>query len=97
MAAWGLRTRACVSRSRWRALEVPRLGETGIDALALAAAAAAVSATGCGLPPAWRASRTAPTAVLKVDARTKSDGSAQRLGDLHFRGAEKSSLSDPAC
>ena len=65
-------------------LEVPRRGEVGIDgpALALAAVAAAVSAMGCGLPPAWRASRTAPTAVLKADARTGSDGSWRRLGDV---------------
>ena len=65
-------------------LEVPRLGEVGIDelALALAGGAAVVSAVGCGLPPAWRASRTAPAAVLKADARTGSDGSGQRLGDL---------------
>ncbi len=65
-------------------LEVPRLGEVGIDgpALALAAVAAAVSAIGCGLPPAWRASRTAPAAALKADARTGSDGSWRRLGDL---------------
>ena len=53
-------------------LEVPRLVEVGIDglALAVAAGAAAVSAIGCGLAPAWRASRTAPAAVLKADART---------------------------
>ena len=56
----------------------------GIDglALAVAAGAAAVSAIGCGLPPAWRASRTAPAAVLKADARTGSDHSGHRLGDL---------------
>ena len=65
-------------------LEVPRLDEAGIDglALAVAAGAAAVSAIGCGLPPAWRASRTAPAAVLKADARTGSDHSWHRLGDL---------------
>ena len=65
-------------------LEVPRLGEVGIDgpALALAAGAAAVSAMGCGLPPAWRASRTAPAAALAADARAGSDRSWQRLGDL---------------
>ena len=65
-------------------LEVPRLGEVGIDgpALALVAVAAALSAIGCGLPLAWRASRTAPAAVLKADARIGSDGSWHRLGDL---------------
>ena len=65
-------------------LEVPRLVEVGIDglALAVAAGAAAVSAIGCGLPPAWRASRTAPAAVLKADARTGSDHSWHQLGDL---------------
>ena len=65
-------------------LEVPRLIEVGIDglALAVAAGAAAVSAIGCGLPPAWRASRTAPAAVLKADARAGSDRSWHRFGDL---------------
>ena len=65
-------------------LEVPRLGEAGIDGLALtvAAGAALVSAIGCGLPPAWRAGRTVPAAVLKADARTGSDRSWHRLGDL---------------
>ena len=65
-------------------LEVPRLGETAIDgtALALAAGAAAASAFGCGLPLAWRATRTAPSAVLKADARAGSDRSWHRLGDL---------------
>ena len=69
-------------------LEVPRLVEVGIDGLtlAVAAGAAAVSAIGCGLPPAWRASRTAPAAVLKADARTGSDRSWHRLGDLLVGG-----------
>ena len=65
-------------------LEVPRLGEAAIDglALALAAGAAAVCAVGCGLAPAWRASRTPPAAVLKADVRAGSDRSWHRLGDL---------------
>ena len=65
-------------------LEVPRLGEAGIDGAALGAAAgaAAACAIGCGLPLAWRASRTAPAAVLKTDARAGSDRSWHRLGDL---------------
>ena len=65
-------------------LEVPRLGGVGIDgpALAVAAGAAVVCAIGCGLPPAWRASRTAPAAVLKADARTGGDRAWRRLGDL---------------
>ena len=65
-------------------LEVPRLGEAGIDgtALALAAGAAAACAIGCGLPLAWRATRTAPSAALKADARAGSDRSWHRLGDL---------------
>ena len=65
-------------------LEVPRLGEAGIDgtALALAAGAAAASAIGCGLPLAWRATRTAPSAALKADARAGSDRSWHRLSDL---------------
>ena len=65
-------------------LDVPRLGEAVIDglALALAAGAAAGCAVVCGILPAWRASRTAPAAVLKADARAGSDRSWLRLGDL---------------
>ena len=65
-------------------LDVPRLGEAVIDgfALAMAGGAAAGCAVGCGIPPAWRASRTAPAAVLKADARAGSDRSWRRLGDL---------------
>ena len=65
-------------------LEVPRLGAVGVDgpALAVAAGAAVFCAVGCGLPPAWRASRTAPATVLKADARTGGDRSWHRLGDL---------------
>ncbi len=65
-------------------LEVPRLGAVGVDGLALAVAAGAAvfCAVGCGLPPAWRASRTAPAAVLKADGRTGGDRSWHRLGDL---------------
>ena len=65
-------------------LEVPRLGEAAIDglAMALAAGASAACAIVCGLPPAWRATRTAPAAVLKADARAGSDRSQHRLGDL---------------
>ena len=65
-------------------LDVPRLGEAAIGglALAMAAGAAAVCAIGCGVPPAWRASRTAPAAVLRADARAGSDRSWRRLGDL---------------
>ena len=70
-------------------LELPRLGGVGIDglALAVAAGAAVVCAIGCGLPPAWRASRTAPAAVLKADARTGGDRAWHRLGDV-LVGAE---------
>ncbi len=65
-------------------VNVPRLGEAGIDgtALAVAAGASAVCAIGCGLAPAWRAGRTAPAAALTVDARAGSDRSWRRLGDL---------------
>ena len=65
-------------------LEVPRLGEAAVDGLALAltAGAAVACAIGCGLPPAWRAGRTSPAAVLKADARAGSDPSWRRLGDL---------------
>ena len=65
-------------------LDVPRLGEAAIDglALALAAGTAVGCALGCGLVPGWRASRAAPAAVLKADARAGSDRSSRRLGDL---------------
>lgn len=65
-------------------VEAPRIGEAAVDGLALALTAAAVGvcALGCGLPQAWRASRTAPAAVLKVDARAGGDRSSRRFGDL---------------
>ena len=65
-------------------VEVPRLGEAAIDGLALALAAVVVGvcAVGCGLPQAWRASRTAPAAVLKADARAGGDPAWRRFGDL---------------
>ena len=39
-------------------------------------------APGCGLPLAWRATRTAPSAVLKAGARVGGDRSWHRPGDL---------------
>ena len=65
-------------------LGVPRLDGAAIDgfALAFAAVAAATCAVGCGIPPAWRASRTVPAAVLKADARVGGDRSWRRLGNL---------------
>lgn len=65
-------------------VDVPRLDDVAIDGLALwvAAGATAVCAVGCGLAPAWRASRTASASVLKADARAGSDPSWRRFADL---------------
>lgn len=65
-------------------LDVPRLDGVAIDGLALsvAAGATAVCAVGCGLAPAWRASRTASASALKADARAGSDPSWRRFADL---------------
>src|SRR5262249_29621154 len=64
-------------------IDLPRIGDIGMDARVLVFAAAAALATAliCGLAPAWRLARTSPNDSLK----SGSSNTTASSGKLRFR------------
>jgi putative ABC transport system permease protein len=83
-AGWALALVALKMVVAWGPADVPRIGDihAGPAALLFAAAIAVIATMVCGLPAAWRLSRTDPQLALKADAADSSGRSRVRGREL---------------